>query len=416
MNLESITKQRSTIIIGFLSGMAGSMLVLLFALPFLGDRSLRLGSQNADDTTVRTTSSSVWNSLFGTDAESSDTPIVRAVESASPAVVSIIISEEVRARDSSALRDPFFRYFFGDDLPFETPREPGTKEETGGGSGFLVSSDGLIATNKHVVDNTDAEYAVYTNDGKKHLAKVVALDPVYDIALIKIEGSGYAHLSFGNSDTLRVGETAIAIGNALAEFRNTVSVGVISGLSRSIVASDLTGSAESLEDVIQTDAAINPGNSGGPLLDTSGRVVGMNVAVAYGSQSIGFALPGNEVKKAVESVLKHGTIKRAFLGVRYVAITPEIAQEEGLSVDEGILILPGDSRDEPAVVPGSPAAKAGLRAGDSIIEIDGTKLTLDHTLSVQIRKKDPGETIRLRVLRGNTELLIDATLGETPKE
>jgi S1-C subfamily serine protease len=154
-----------------------------------------------------------------------------------------------------------------------------------------------------VVDDEEAEYTVFTNDGKKHTATIVARDPTLDIALIKIEGNGYPSLQFGNSANLKLGETVIAIGNALGEFRNTVSVGVVSGLSRSVVAGGLTsGEIEELDEVIQTDAAINPGNSGGPLLDLQGNVVGVNVAVAIGSQNIGFALPADMVKVAVDSV------------------------------------------------------------------------------------------------------------------
>jgi S1-C subfamily serine protease len=234
---------------------------------------------------------------------SQDSFVIDTVKKTNPAVVSIIISQEVPKYetyiDPNMQSNPFgdlFPGFPGFDFNIPQYRQNGTeKKEIGGGSGFFVSSDGLIVTNKHVVDQKNAEYTVFTNDGKKHTAKVVARDPVLDIALIKIEGSGFTSLSLGDSDALQVGQSVIAIGNALGEYRNTVSVGVVSGLSRSIVAGDNSGKSENLDHVIQTDAAINPGNSGGPLLNLRGEVIGVNVAVAQGSQSIGFALPINSI-------------------------------------------------------------------------------------------------------------------------
>ncbi|HEY4494398.1 MAG TPA: trypsin-like peptidase domain-containing protein [Candidatus Paceibacterota bacterium] len=234
--------------------------------------------------------------------------VINAVKKTNPAVVSIIISKEVPKYElvPGQTENPFGDLFPGFNLSIPEYRQNGTeKKQIGGGSGFLVSTDGLIVTNKHVVSQTNVEYTVYTNDGKKHPATVIARDPVLDIALIKIEpeaGKNYTYLSLGNSDALEVGQTVIAIGNALAEFRNTVSVGVISGLARTVSAGDSSGNTELLDHVIQTDAAINPGNSGGPLLDLSGNVIGVNVAVAQGSQNIGFALPINSIKSAILSV------------------------------------------------------------------------------------------------------------------
>ena len=205
--------------------------------------------------------------------------VVDAVKKTNPAVVSIIITKnvpkyEVYTDPNQQQQNPFGDLFPGLNFNFNVPqyRQNGTQnQEIGGGSGFFVSSDGLIVTNKHVVDQTDVEYTVFTNDGKKHVATVVARDPVLDIALIKIDGSGFPYLSLGDSDSLQVGQSVIAIGNALGEYRNTVSVGVVSGLARSVTAGDESGNTEVLDHVIQTDAAINPGNSGGPLLDLSGK-------------------------------------------------------------------------------------------------------------------------------------------------
>ncbi len=331
--------------------------------------------------------------------------VVDAVKKTNPAVVSIIISKEVPKYE--AYIDPNANPF-GDLLPgftIEIPqyRQKGTeKRQVGEGSGFFVSEDGLIVTNKHVVARKDVEYSVYTNDGKKHAAKVVARDPVLDIALIKIEGRGFPFLTLGNSDQLEVGQNVIAIGNALGEFSNTVSVGVVSGLARSITAGDNSGSVENLDHVIQTDAAINPGNSGGPLLDLSGQVVGVNVAIAVGSQNIGFALPINSVKGAIESVKSTGKIIRPYLGIRYVAINAAIKEKNNLSVDYGVLVK-GNSRDELAVIPGSPADKAGIVENDIILEVDGVKLDDKANLASIIRSKNIGQKVTLKILHKGAE-------------
>jgi len=341
--------------------------------------------------------------------------VVDAVKKTNPAVISIIISKNVPKYetyiDPNQQQNPFgdlFPNFF-----FNIPqyRQKGTeKKEIGGGSGFLVTSNGLIVTNKHVVDQKDAEYTVFTNDGKKHPAKVIARDPILDIALIKIEGSDFPFLSLGDSDSLQVGQSVIAIGNALAEFRNTVSVGVISGLARSVVAGDSSGKTELLDHVIQTDAAINPGNSGGPLLDLSGRVIGVNVAIAQGSQNIGFALPINSVKSAIESVKTTGKIVRPYLGIRYVSINAEMKDKNNLSVDYGVLVKAGQNQNELAVIPGSPADKAGIVENDIILEINGVKLDEKNTLASLVRQKNIGDLITLKILHKGVEKNVQVTL------
>ena len=311
--------------------------------------------------------------------------VVDAVKKASPAVVSIVLSKNVPKYESyvdpNNRYNPFGDMFGGMDFFFNVPqyRQNGTeKKEVGSGSGFFVSSDGLIVTNKHVVDQKDVEYTVFTNDGKKHSAKVLARDPVLDIALIKINGSNFSYLNLGNSDALQVGQSAIAIGNALGEFRNTVSVGVISGLARSITAGDSFGKSETLDKVIQTDAAINPGNSGGPLLNLSGQVIGVNVAIVQGSQNIGFSLPVNSIKGVIESVKTTGKIVRPYLGIRYVAINADMKEKNNLTVDYGVIVKGGTDKNELAVIPGSPADKAGIVENDIILEIDGVKLGIRY--------------------------------------
>ncbi len=348
---------------------------------------------------------------------SQDSFVIDAVKKTNPAVISIIISQQVPKYeayiDPNQQQNPFGDLFpgFNFNIPQYQYRQNGTeKKEIGGGSGFFVSSDGLIVTNKHVVDQKNAEYTVFTNDGKKHIAKVVARDPVLDIALIKIEGSGFPYLALGDSDPLQVGQSVIAIGNALGEFRNTVSVGVISGLARSITAGDSSGKAEILDHVIQTDAAINPGNSGGPLLNLRGEVIGVNVAIVQGSQNISFALPINSVKGAIESVKKTGKIVRPYLGIRYVTVNAEMKDKNNLTVDYGVLVKAGTTTNELAVVPGSPADKAGIVENDIILEVDGVKLDDKTSLSSIIREKIIGQVINLKILHRGAEKNVLVTL------
>src|SRR3989344_3159305 len=220
-----------------------------------------------------------------------ESQIINAVKAVSPAVVAITISKYVPIIEQCPYNpfsnlSPEFQQFFGQNLQFYQPCQKGTKlQEVGGGSGFIISADGLILTNKHVVADTAAEYTVFTNDGKKYSADVLTRDPNIDIAVMKINAANLPKIKLGDSDSIQVGQTAIAIGNALGEFRNTVSAGIISGLSRDITASG-GGLTEKIYNVIQTDASINPGNSGGPLLNLRGEVMGINTAIAQNAQSI----------------------------------------------------------------------------------------------------------------------------------
>ena len=337
--------------------------------------------------------------------------VVAVVKKATPAVVSIVVTKDVPKLQNSS---PFFFSPFGNDffdnffgLPKQSPQNspPATeKRQIGGGTGFFVLADGLIVTNKHVVADEDADYTVLLNNGKKYNAQVLGRDSVNDLAVVKIDGSGFPTIPLGDSDQLQLGQAVIAIGNALGEFSNTVSTGVISGLSRSVTASGSALGPEQLSGVIQTDAAINLGNSGGPLINEAGEVVGINTAIAQGAQNIGFAIPANEAKQVINSVKKYGRIVRPFLGVRYVIITPELAKEKKLPVEYGAWLVRGDTQTDLAVTPGSPADKAGLSENDIILEVAGEKITVDNPLVKIVSRYGVGESVELKIMhRGDTK-------------
>ena len=344
--------------------------------------------------------------------------IVNAIDKNSDAVISIIVSKDLPIIENCPYNPfgdlpPEFQDFFGN-LKFQRPCQNGTKEqEIGGGSGFIVSEDGLVITNKHVVSDESASYTVLTNDGEKYPATVLALDPVQDIAIVKIktDSKNLPTVNLGDSDSVRLGQTAIAIGNALGEFRNTVSVGIISGLARSIEASGSDG-IEHLEGLIQTDAAINPGNSGGPLLNLKGEVIAINTAVARNAENIGFAIPINQAKRALESVEKTGKISVPYLGVRYIQISKELSEKENLPVSEGALVRGGE--DGPAIVSNSPAAKAGLKTEDIITAINSEKITETKTLLGIIQKHNVGDVVRLSILREGKKQEISVKLEARP--
>jgi len=355
---------------------------------------------------------------------SQEEAVINVVNKVSPAVVSIIITKDVPIIEQY-YTDPFqgFGDFFGSDFLIPHYRQNGTeKKEVGGGTGFIVSEDGMILTNKHVVSDEEADYTVLTNDGKKYSAKVLARDPVQDLAVIKIDSSReidnegsidlkkFPTAPLGDSDKIQIGQTVITIGNTLGEFRNTISVGVVSGLERTITASG-GGVDETLEDIIQTDAAINPGNLGGPLLNLKGEVIGVNTAMVQGAQSVGFAIPVNKAKKDISNVKSYGRIIYPLLGVRYILINEVVQQKNNLKVDYGVLIQKGEN-GEAAVYPGSAAEKAGVKEGDIILEFNGEKITIENTLSKIIMKYNPGDKITLKILRDENEKILEVTLTE----
>jgi S1-C subfamily serine protease len=287
---------------------------------------------------------------------------------------------------------------------FSQGTQGGTQQDIG--SGFVVSSDGLIITNKHVVADTTLSYKVSTSDGKAYDVKEISRDPNNDIAVIKIDATGLTSVELGDSSNLQVGQFVIAIGPALGEFRNTVTTGVISGLGRGVDAgSSFQGYVERLDNVIQTDAAINPGNSGGPLLNAAGQVIGINVAVAQGANNIAFSIPINTVKEALNIFKTTGKFPaKAYLGVEYQVISQQIALLN--QVPQGMYVV--------NVVSGSPAEKAGVSVGDIIFKIDGKAVGADsQALSTIISGKRPGDSISLDIWRGGQTSTISVTLGES---
>ena len=388
------------ILISFLFGMAGSVIGNLYALPFFEK--------------VKTSNSSVSGEVQNIQVNE-QSAVIDVVKRGSPAVVSIIVSKDLNklpGYSSSPFDfgpfslDPFFQN--RDDDQNVTPNI----QQVGGGTGFIISSDGLIATNKHVVDDEQASYTVLTTEGKSYDAKVLSRDPVNDLALVKIEATGLPILALGDSSDIEIGQRVIAIGNSLAQYQNTVTTGVVSGIGRTIVASGGSGS-EQLEGVIQTDAAINPGNSGGPLLDIGGSVIGINTAIDSQGQLVGFAIPVNDLKRDLDSFKKFGRIVKPFLGVRYVIVNEAIKEENNLTVDYGALIVSGGTAASPAVVVGSGADKAGIKENDIILEVNGQKINQDHSLAGILKNFDPGDTVKMKILSNGAEKDVTVTLGES---
>ncbi|PID52424.1 MAG: hypothetical protein CR972_01925 [Candidatus Moraniibacteriota bacterium] len=340
-----------------------------------------------------------------------DDTIIDVVSATTPSVVSIVVTKEVPQYNQ--MYSPF-DLFFG--VPNGQRNVPGEKlfekQKIGGGTGFFVSEDGMIVTNRHVVSDSNAEYTVVTSDGEEYSAEILARDNVLDFAVLKVEGDGFTAANLGNSDEIKIGQTVIAIGNSLGEFSHSVSRGIISGMSRDIVAGGGLTGAEELTGIIQTDAAINFGNSGGPLLDLSGKVIGINTAVAQDAENIGFAIPINQVMRLIEDVQRDGKISRPFIGVRYVALTEEISSEINVKYDYGVLVVRGDRVTDFAVLPGSPADKAGIVENDIILEVDGKKITDENPLVKIINEYQVGDTVQFKVWHKGEEIMKDIVLQD----
>lgn len=329
---------------------------------------------------------------------------IDVAEKSKDSVVSIVVTKDLpKLRNSSPLYDDFVREFFN-----RTDEEVAPETESqqiGAGTGFIISSDGMIVSNRHVVADKEASYTVVLNNGETHEAKILAVDTLLDIAFIKIEANELTPLEFGSSENLKVGQTVIAIGNALGEFSNTVSSGIISGLKRDIRASDSTGrNSELLDDVIQTDASINLGNSGGPLLDITGKVIGVNVAVAADAQNIGFAIPSDVVVDLLDRLNENGEIERPILGVRYQLVTESLVKTNNLKTDHGALVGRGATAQDLAVIPGSPADKAGIKENDIILQVDDKVVSLNSPLQNIIQQYRINDEVLLKILRQGNEI------------
>ncbi len=331
--------------------------------------------------------------------------VINTVKEVGPSVVTIVENLPGQSINSS--------FQFGPFSIFGLPREQSTIPQTQNiGSGFIVSSDGLLITNKHVVSDSGAKYQIITSSDKKYDVKKIYRDPLNDVAVLKIDpadnlGQNLKPVRLGDSSNLQVGQLVIAIGTALGEFRNTVTTGVVSGLGRGITAGDqFQGFAEKLDNVIQTDAAINPGNSGGPLLNSSGEVIGVNVAVSQAGQNIGFALPINVIKNSLDNFNKTGQFNRPYLGVAYRILDKQVALLN--NVPAGAVIQ--------TVVDSSPAQAAGIKVGDIIVKIDGKDLTTDNSLSWAIAAKKIGDRIKLTVYRDGKTIEAVAALTSAPNQ
>ncbi|MGH7192504.1 MAG: S1C family serine protease, partial [Candidatus Saccharimonadales bacterium] len=297
------------------------------------------------------------------------------------------------------------------------------EQEQAAGTGIIISKD-IIMTNRHVVPSGTTSVSITLSDGTE-LKDVSVIGRTsdsdsLDIAFLKVnntEGHKLVPAVLGDSSKVQVGNDVVAIGNALGQFQNTVTGGIISGYGRSVQAGSGSGSgssAENLVDLFQTDAAINEGNSGGPLVNLNGQVIGINVATAGGAQNIGFAIPMNDVKGLIDQVVRTGRFARPYLGVGYIPLTADVANEYGLHVDNGAFIAPSNDPSNPSVISGSPAAKAGLKEGDVITALDGTDINQTHSLTGLIDQHQPGDRIDLTVLRGGRDLHVAVTLGNAP--
>ncbi len=326
--------------------------------------------------------------------------IASVVQQVGPAVVRINSTRTVIHNSPDGFNDPVFRQFFGLDLPNSSSKEI----IRGIGSGFIINADGQILTNAHVVNGVDM-VTVTLKDGRTFKGKVLGEDPVTDVAVVKIPAEHLPTVTLGNSDQLRPGDEAIAIGNPLG-LDNTVTAGIISAKGRTI--------SDKRVNFLQTDAAINPGNSGGPLLNSQGQVIGINTAIIQGAQGIGFAIPINTAKRIANQLIAHGKVEHAYVGIEMVTLSPEVKQainsnpNSGLTVetDKGVLIA--------KVLPDSPAAKAGLRSGDVIQKIDGQTVTDSKTVQELVDTKPVGSNLQLQLLRQGQTLNLSVQTEALP--
>ncbi len=331
--------------------------------------------------------------------------IASAVERVGPAVVRIDSSRTVQSRVPEIFNDPFFKQFFGADVP----SAPSSRVERGTGSGFVISSDGLILTNAHVVSGADT-VSVTLKDGREFKGKVVGQDSLTDVAVVRVQANNLPTVSLGNSDALKPGEWAIAIGNPLG-LDNTVTAGIISATGRT---SSEVRVPDKRVNFIQTDAAINPGNSGGPLLNQRGEVIGMNTAIIGGAQGLGFAVPINTAQRISQQLISKGRVDHPYLGIQMRGLTPDLKQQinsdrqVGFQVqdDQGVVIF--------QVLPNSPAAKSGLRNGDVIKRVNGQSVTKAEQVQQAVESASIGGTLQVEVNRGGRSTTVSVQPGAFP--
>lgn len=328
-------------------------------------------------------------------------PIVKKV---APSVVMVTTSarpKQAALQEIPGFDHPFFRRFFGEEFEQRQPRRrPNAPRQLGQGSGVIVTKDGYILTNNHVVDGAD-EVKVGLQDGREFTGKVVGKDPKTDVAVLKIDGKDLPFIAMADSDRIEVGDIVLAVGNPFG-IGQTVTMGMISATGRATLGLDY-------EDFIQTDAAINPGNSGGALVDADGRLIGINTAIlsrSGGNQGIGFAIPMNLARDVMESLVADGRVTRGYLGVMIQDVTPSLAKEFKLKDQKGALI--GD------VVPNGPAEKAGLKSGDIVLEFNGKAVTGSRQLKLQVARVKPTESVPVKVLRNGSTKTLEVTVKELP--
>jgi serine protease Do len=339
-------------------------------------------------------------------------PVIEIAKKVCPAVITVIVSKDLPKAEN------FYSFPFGGKELVMPKLEKGEKGKTqkttiGGGSGFIVSENGYVFTSNHVVSDTTADYTVVVDPKHKYPAKVLSRNPIDDTAVLKIVGKdAFPFLEMADSNKIELGEEVVAVGNALGEFTDTLSAGIVSGLSRFITAfGGMDHQMQNLRGLIQTDAAINPGNSGGPLVNMDGQVIGINTAMIMGAQNIGFAIPINYAKRDWEEVKKFGKIIMPFLGVKYVLISKEMAEANKLPVYDGALVV-REALGESPVVPDSSADKAGVKEWDIIIECNGEKITMKNPLANILQKCKIGEVTTMKVLRDKKEITLKVKLEE----
>ena len=331
-------------------------------------------------------------------AAAPESPFVTVVQKALPAVVFIDVKKKLSSSDSDDPQEELFRRFFG-----EGSRHPRVAPSSG--SGFIIDAEGHILTNNHVVRDAD-DITVTLNDSRTFKAKVVGVDPETDVAVIKIAGDHLPVVPLGDSDQLRVGDWAIAIGNPLGQLRGSVTVGIVSAQGRTDL--NIWGGTPTFQDFIQTDASINFGNSGGPLCNIRGEAIGINTAINTSGQGIGFAIPINLARHVADQLLASGKVQRAWLGIQLAELTPELAEGFGLSLQQGILVQ--------NVIPGTPADRAGLRRNDVIVEFDGQAVSDVPKFRLKVADTKIGSRVPLTVMRDGRRVELNVLLAERPKD